>query len=1046
MKKCTTVFSLFLVLCLCMSMSTTSYAQGITTAAISGIVTDKAGQPLPGANVVATHGPSGSKYGISTRVDGRFNLQNLRVGGPYDVTVTFIGYKSQSREGITLELSQNLRLDFAMEEGAVEAPTIEIIGQKGALMNSSRTGAGTNVSREEIEIFPTIARSFQDYQKFTPQFFGNNAVGRNNRFNNIQIDGSVYNDLFGLASSGTPGGQAGTTPISLDAIDEFQVVVAPYDVRQGSFTGGSINAVTRGGTNSYHASAFGFFRNQGFVGKSPDTSRTKFPDFKEYQTGFRVGGPIIDQKLFFFLNGEITNRDEPQDIQFTGSGVTGPNVSKMNIDSVKKFVSILQSKYGYDPAGYGVFPSKTKSGKFFARLDYNLADNHKLSLRNNFVDATDDNLVQSITRFYLENSNYVFGNQTNSTVAQLNSTFGNEISNELIVGYTRIRDKRTTPGSPFPFVRVFQGTGLDLNAGTENFSAANRLDQDIIEVTDNFTYFLGPHVLTAGTHNEIFGFENLFIRDIYGNYEFRNLQDLDRGYVNRYQASYSLTSNPQQTAKWNAIQYGFYAQDEWAMMPSLKVTIGLRADIPTFPDKPAFNAKVDSVFGSQGYGTDKIPSGNLLFSPRLGFNWDVIGDRTTQVRGGVGIFSGRVPFVWISNAYSNTGVEFARVDARPTTVGFFKPDPLNQPKPGTTPGLSPVATSEINLTDPDFKLPQVLRFNVAGDHQLPLGIVGTLEFIYSKSLNDVLYQDINLGPQLSTLAGDGRSVYGKYDSTRKSFTAGKVNAAYTNVILMKNTSEGYQYTFTVQLQRQLADNFLGSIAYTYGRSFDQNSVLSSQAVSQWRFNHVPGDPNNPPLAPSAFDRPHRLLAAVSYRYEWIKDLSTTLSIFYDGYSGRSFSYVYDGDVNGDGQTENDLIYIPNDQNDIILKTNNWQQLDAYIESDDYLKDSRGNIVGRMGGREPFVNQLDMRITQDIPVISGHKFQITVDVLNFLNLLNGDWGHQRTVSNQRDRLLKFEGLDGATKKPIFSFTNKTDPFQFDDLSSRWQMQIGLRYTL
>jgi hypothetical protein len=1047
-------------------------AQGVTTAGIYGIVVDsKDGKGLPAATVVAIHTPSGTVLGTSTREDGRFNLQGLRVGGPYSIKVTLVGYKYSVQEGTYLELGQNLKMDFSLTEEAIQFGEVTAIGEQNSVLSASRTGAANNVTQQQIERLPTVARNFVDFQRLTPQFAAvpqgsgatprSSAAGRPSRFNNIQVDGAVINDLFGLASSnGTPGGNAGTAPISLDAIQEFQVVISPFDVRQSGFTGGGINAITRSGSNTFEGSIFAFGRNQELVGKSPDTARTRFAKFDEWQGGLRFGGPIMEDKAFFFINGEITRRNAPVDVLLARAGLSGSNVSPIPADSAARFASILKNQYGYDPGSYDIITDKTRSYKVFTRLDFNIADRHRATMRINYVDATDDVPTRTLNRFYLENSTYVFGSATTSAVAQLTSTFGSKFSNELTLGFTEIRDKRNTLGANFPFVRVrltgSQFVGLDLNAGTENFSGANRLDTDIFEITNNFTYYSGDHVFTFGTHNEIFKFENLFIRDFFGNYEFNSLADLQAGQPARYQYSYSQTSNPLQTATFKAITFGFYGQVESQVSPTVKLTAGMRVDIPTLPDDPAYNRKVDSTFGALGLGTNKVPNVTVLYSPRIGVNWDVTGERTTQIRGGVGVFSGRIPYVWISNQYGNTGVEFARVDVSNRPAGFFSSNPNNQPRPGVTPGLTAVTTSEINLTDKNFQMPQLVRVNMAADQKLPWGLVGTIEGIYSKTLNDVVYQDINIRPTGTVLAGDGRPLFGTYSGTSRNATVNRINTAFTNVILLKNSSRGFQWNLTAQIKRDLKDGLFATAAYSLGRSKDQNSVLSDQAVSQWRFNPTTGDPNDPPLAYSSFDIRHRILLSGSYRYEWSPDLTTTISVFYNGQSGRPFSYVYDGDVNADGQTENDLVYVPSNQSDIILvrvsgstispaPQSDYDALFAYIGRDEYLSKYRGQIVPRNGGREPWFGQVDVRLAQEIPTVSGHKLEITVDILNILNLISNTMGRQRFVNLQRDLLLRFEGLDATTRKPMFSFRDKSDPFQYDQLFSRWQAQLGLRYT-
>jgi len=1028
-------------------LSNNIMAQGVTSAAMNGTVTDKDGKPLNGATVQLVHEPTGTKFGNTTRDDGRYNIQNLRVGGPYTVKVSYVGFTPQTKENMFFELGQSFRLDFILYEKTVELNALTITGDRSGILNSSRTGAATTVSKTTIENFPTIARTFQSFQKFNPQSSGrsNSTAGRNEKFNNIQIDGAQYNDLFGLGSYGTPGGQAGTNPIAMDAIQEFQVVVSPYDVRMGGFTGGGINAITRAGTNNLTGSAYYYTRNEDFVGKSPDTLKTKLTEFSEYQAGFRIGGPIMKDNLFFFVSGEATKRKDPKpNLALT----QGPGL-KNNIDSLaRKVQSILTDKYGYNPGGYAPLTVERPSLKLFLRFDYNINQDHQLTLRHNFVDASDQIYSPTTASFFYQDRMYKFLSTTNSTVLQLNSRFGNNMSNELILGYTRTRDKREIGGNPFPSLTVNTSiSGFNFRAGSEEFSIANQLDQDVFEITDNFSYFMGNHVLTVGTHNEIFSFRNLFIRDMYGNYTFVNPDSLAKGAVDRFTYSYVLPGG-KESAKFGAVQLGFYAQDEWTIIPTLKLTFGLKVDIPIFPDKPTYNDSVAYYFGSMGLSTDKVPSGKLLLSPRLGFNWDVFGDRTSQVRGGVGMFSGKVPYVWISNQYGNTGRDIGRIDLRASALpaGFkFNPNALNQ----TTQGMSAVKTSEVDLTDSDFKMTQVLRFNVGFDQQLPFGLTGTVDFLYTKSINDILYQDINLAPSTGVWE-DGRPVYAKRISS----------ASFTNVILMKNTNKGYQYNISGQVQGDLPYGFNINTGYAYGKATDLNSVVSSQAFSQWRYNPVQGDPNNPVEATSNFELKHRVFVGLTYNYEFVADWKTSVSIFYNGQSGRPFSYTYDGDVNGDGQITNDLIYVPRDKSEIRLGTINSStkayvaatqaQYDAlfnYINRDEYMSKYKGQIIERNGGYEPWSDQLDLRISQEIPnpFAKGHNLQISLDILNVINLIDGDKGWIEYVVNQNDSVIKYLGK-AADGKAVYSFTDKANPFQKDNLSSRWQMQLGIRYTL
>ncbi|PIQ09563.1 MAG: hypothetical protein COW71_05900, partial [Ignavibacteriales bacterium CG18_big_fil_WC_8_21_14_2_50_31_20] len=885
------MMKIYKILVLLMFLTSALFAQGLTTAAINGTITDDKGENLPFANIVAVHTPSGTQYGVSSRDDGRYDLSSLRTGGPYKITVSFVGYTPQTKDDVYLQLSQNMKINFVLSTSTVELSDVTVTAEKNAILSEGRTGASQSVSAKDIKVLPTVNRQFQDFSKLSPQFSGTNssAAGRNNKFNNIQIDGTQYNDLFGLGSSGTPGGQSSTTPISLDAIDQFQVVVAPYDVRFSGFTGGGINAITKSGTNKYHAAVYGYGRNQSLIGKGGFLEDNKdYPDFKEYQTGFTVGGPIMKDELFFFVSGELTRRTQPVSNLSLLTGDVAANTAL-----AERMKGLLSSKYGFDTEGYGPMDAERPSNKLFIRFDYNISKNHKLTLRHNIVDAGDDILANrnSSSRLAFNSFNYNINNVTNSTVAQLYSTFGNNMSNEFIAGYTTIRDRRAGIGKDLPQVEVRDA--ITLYAGPDQYSSANELDQDIIEITDNFTYVTGAHAITIGTHNEFFSFRNLFVRAFYGSYVFYSLDDLENNQVGTYQRAFSRTSDPNQAAEFSVNQLGFYVQDEWSVLPNFKLTGGIRVDAPFFPDTPAMNDSVAHYFPN--YSTENVPSGNLLLSPRVGFNWDVSGDRTTQVRGGLGIFTGRIPYVWMSNSYGNTGTLYAEIRNDNTgTIGFHA-DPYNQPGVGDPGTGSPGFRSEVDLVDKDFKFPQLLRFNLAVDRQLPYGIVGTAEFLYSKSVNDMLYKKVNLKDATGTLASDGRTIYGGTESG---------NGNFYDMLELTNTDEGYQYSVTFQLQRQVERGLSGNIAYTLGRAEDLNSVTSSQARSQMRYNAISNDPNNPELSTSSFEVKNRIMASLSYAVEFFKNAPTTFSLYYNGQSGNPFSFIAYGDVNNDGFDQN----------------------------------------------------------------------------------------------------------------------------------------------
>ena len=1078
MRKVKQLISFFLFTVFLFS-SQLMYSQ--TTASINGTVVDQIGNALPGANVIAVHQPTGTQFGTTTRTDGKYNLVGLRVGGPYKVTVSFVGYTPQVEEGFYLALSQNLKMDFKLPEQAVQLTGVTVTAEKGAVLSQARTGAAQNVSLKQIEEIPTLNRTFASFAKLSPMFSGTSyqAAGRSNRFNNIQIDGTAYNDLFGLASSGTPGGQAGTNPISFDAIREFQIVIAPYDVRLSGFTGAGINAITRSGTNKFSGSLFFLGRNQDFTGQSnPNTGEIKkVTDFTSSQYGFRLGGPIIKDKLFFFINGEMTTDNRPVTTLSLQNGF-GNNTAAQLQTLVDQFATALRAK-GMEPGSSADFIRKSPSTKLFLRFDYNLGDNHQLTLRHNYVDAYLDNLAgRGATSMSFDSYNYRFNSTTNSTALLLNSHFGNNMSNELIVGYTTIREKRTSTSAITPLVTVKElSTTFTMTAGFDNFSGANALDQDVIEFTDNFSYYAGNHTITIGTHNEFFKFTNLFIRNILGNYTYNSLADFNADLPTAYTRTYARFGDQlsRPAANFNVAQLGFYIQDEWAVLPQLKITYGLRVDVPTLPDGPAQNDSVSKYF--PGISTSSAPTGNLLWSPRVGFNWDVSGDRTTQIRGGVGIFSGRVPYVWISNNYGNSGMLTQQIDLKTARTNLvFRPDPNNQYTVGSSALLgAPSVRSEIDLADPNLKMPQMLKINAAVDQQLPLDFVGTAEFLYSKTVNDLIYRKLNLNP----IIGYTRLPNGGWENGlvgRPIFGGENLyNNNFTDVLQVYNTGEGYQYNLSFQIQRNVARGLSVSAAYNYQQAQDRNSVTSSQAQSQMSFLAVAGDPNSPPLTTSDYEITHRAFISAAFTWEFFKNAPTTISLFYNVQSGRKFSFTSQSgsittgtnttDLNGDNYPGNDLFYIPRNANEILVgkitggqfvpataSGTTYADLDAFIKNDPYLSENRGKIAERNGATAPTRSYVDMHIQQEIPDFLGlGAFQVSLDIANVLNLINSDWGKVQDVDSFNDtrNVVSYQGrvtYNGYTNVPVYSFSKTANgtPYSYDDLSSRWQMQFNVRY--
>ncbi|MEP6713227.1 MAG: TonB-dependent receptor [Ferruginibacter sp.] len=1026
----------------------------VTTSSISGVIQNKSGELLAGSTIELTHIPTGTKYKTSSRKDGRYDLVNLIPGGPYALNISYVGYTAVTEPALVLALGENTRYDVSLESTSTVLSTVVVAASGGAGISAKRkTGASTSISRAQINALPTLSRSLQDYTRLTPQANGNSFGGVSNRFNNITIDGAVNNDVFGLSGSGTPGGQAATTPISLDAIQEAQVVLAPYDVSYGNFTGAGINGITRSGTNKFEGSVYYFVRNENTIGKDPIT-RIKSTAFSDKQYGARIGGPIIKNKLFFFVSGELARKDQPTIYN------AGENSSLLTKAEAQKLTDTLNIKYKYDVGTSDVFAAQTQSDKLFGRLDWNVTQKHHLTIRHNYIKAFDDNISRSPTLFRFGNNTYRFNNSQNITVAELRSTFNKTLSNNLIVGRHKIRDFRTTLGSPFPSVEINQGAGI-VQLGSERSSTANELDQDILEVTDNLKIFKGKNTFTIGTHNEFFKFRNLFINNLNGRWRFNSLADFYNNIPKNFDVTYSAnkTADTRPDAKFKAAQLGFYLQDEIQTSPNFRLTLGLRVDMPIINTKPARNPVVDSTYNGL-YNTQNIPNRQLLWSPRVGFNYDPEGDRSIIIRGGAGVFTGRVPFVWISNQFSNTGLLLKTTSqsgvANINGGNGFNPA-IDQSSIGT--GAS---SFEANVIDEKFKIPQVARFNLATDVKLFGGINLTLETILSKTINNVFYQNVNLKPSVGFVdpaynnGFDKRIAFGSSTATRN------INPLITRAIYLTNTSKGYSLNIGATLNKTWK-HFFGQLAYNYNSSTDINSGASSTALSNWEFVQVVGDPNNAGLSISNYELRHRITGVFSTNFSFAKHFKTSVALFYEGNSGQPFTYVVNGDLNSDNQFGNDLVYVPNNPGEIkfvdqlnsagtVVSTAAQQSaaFETFIQNDKYLTKRRGQYAERNGRSTPFEHVIDGRIAQDLYVKVGerkHSVQVTFDVFNLTNLINKDWGRKYSVTNQAYNLLTtINRTSGPFIGKGYNFTTASSQTPWGiNFSSRWQGQIGFRYT-
>ncbi len=1037
-------------------------AQGVTTAAVVGQLTDEAGGAVAEATVQLTNTSTGQRYGSRSGADGRYFFENVQVGGPYTIDIRALGFEPLQKTGVMLQLGQRLVGDYQMKRAAVQLAAVSVEAAN-PLLSSSRTGAQTFVGESLLAHLPTLGRNFYDFVSSVPQVVsasvpGISIAGQNNRFNNIQIDGGVNNDVFGLAASGTPGGQANAHPISVEAIREYQVLIAPFDVRQGSFTGGILNAVTKSGSNEFHAAGWGYIQNQSLVGKN--LSGLSAADFHQNQYGLSFSGPIIRDRLHFFTELDVQARGAPfvgQQIKTdTTGGADSLNVGirKATADSV---TNVLVNQYGFNPGTFASPVIGNPDKNFFGKLNLQVAQNSQVELSYNFVDANQDVLVHNSTAtgfrdgYQLSNSGYNFATTTNTLRSKWTAQLGSK-SNELIAGYQKIRDHRVIPNNvPLIFVggdRAFAGAvpSTNIAAGAERFSQGNALNQDIYELTDNFTIPKGRHVFTIGTHNEFFHFFNVFFAASGGVWAFRNVDSLVAGHPYRYEIALPLRAGGP-NADFKVQQFGGYVQDQWAATPRLNLNIGVRLDVPTQKSPPTDKKLLDTL----GINTGDFPSGNALWSPRVGFNYDITGDGTAKVRGGIGIFSGRPPYVWLSNAYGNTGLEQTTLicDGAVTlpttdTVPTFTVDPNSQPQKCGTPGppvLSQGAASVVYF-DPNFKFPQNLKASLGLDHQLAYGIVGTFDFLYTKAVNQFYLSDVNVAGVQSVLAAEGGRVeYGTINTATGAPTVVRKTTSFRDVIRHRNESKDKAFQITYQLEKHFSNHMQFIAGYTYSHVEDLFSLTSSIASSNYRFTALDGTIENRNLRTSVFDIPHK----ISLTGVFSLPAQVTLAATYIGQSGSPYTYVTQSDVNGDGQGGNDPVYVPRDSADITLNTpaTEWSRLNAYIQGEPCLEKARGSLLQRNSCRNPFIHIMNLRVTKGLPSIGGQHVELTADVFNFLHLINHDWGVIRQTSGFEEvNLINTAGWDPVNNrfKYRLALPQKNAP-----TTQQWRLQLGLRYS-
>ncbi len=1081
-----------------MMLNVMLFAQ-VTTSGISGKIVGQDNLTLPGATVVALHVPSGTKYAALSDSKGYYRIPNMRIGGPYKISISFVGFNTVNKENINLDLGQTLVLNISMAESVQMLKGVEITSSRTSVIDGSRTGASVNVSRQQITTLPTISRSINDFTRLSPQGSGNSSGsnsssfgGQDGRYNNITIDGANFNNNFGLSTTkNLPGGDA--QPISLDAIEEVSINIAPFDVRQSNFTGATVNAVTRSGDNTFKGSVYTYYRDKSFNGNKVGDTKLDLSNTTTKSYGARLGGPIIKDKLFFFANVEKEISDFPGvtwKATDPANPQTGSNISRTTTTDLETMRKYLIDTYKYDPGNYKDFGNfNSENYKILGRLDWNINKHNKFTVRYNYVHSNNDVQINatsapalkstygrySTMSMAFDGSNYGSLNTVGSITAELNSTFGNNIANKLFASYTKIRDTRSSKSDQFPFVDIYQNGYPYMSFGYELFTYQNDVKNNVFNITDNVNFFLGNHTITAGASYEKQYFGNSYKPYGTSYYRYASMSDFMTGKAPTvFGLTYPYEGAGDGYAELNFGYISAYVQDEYQVTQNFKITGGIRFELPQYLDKLKSNPAVNALTFKDINGNDQKldvgswPKAKISVSPRLGFNWDVKGDHTLQVRGGTGIFTGRLPFVWFTNQPTNSGViqnTVSITDAATLKTLTFNPDPnayvTKFPQQPST-----VAPGQIAVVSKDFKMPQVWRSDLAADVKLPwYDLILTVEGIYSKDYNAVIQYNANQGLPSSTFSGaDNRPLFTAADK--------KINSAMSNAIVLDNANQGHTYSLSVQITKPITKGFYGSIAYTYCNAKDLGANPGAQAVSVWSSTPALISQNNTGLSYSQFAIPHRIVGTISYRAEYLKHLATTATLIYEGSSQGRLSYVYSTDMNQDGNSE-DLMYIPKNESeihftDITQKINNvttvvytaaqqMQAFWAYVDQDKYLSKHKGEYAERYGVVIPWYNRFDMKVLQDIYTKFGkdrtHTLQLSLDLLNIGNLINSHWGvrKKQALGSYDITLLKYVSKD-AGNVPYYQLNTdasgklpQSTYVNLESSSTTWGAQVGLRYT-
>jgi hypothetical protein len=1023
------------------TLAVTATAQ-VTTGSLSGKIQNAQQEGISGASVIAIHLPSGTTYETTSRADGRFVILNMRVGGPYSVTAAFTGtgtaaFAPETQENVEINLGVATDLIFNVKQIAV-TETVTVTAVSDTVFSSSRTGAATAVNRETLATLPSVRGLISDFTRLTPQNSGSNSFGgQDNRMNNMTINGAAFNNSFGLG--GQPGERTGVAPISMEAIEQVQVSIAPYDISQGNFVGASVDTVTRSGTNSVRGSVYHRFRNDDFVGTDARGQVYNPGTFDTKQTGGWVGAPVVKNQLFLFGNFE-NEKDARPLYNFranNGGEAVGGNNTRVLASDALALSNFLKTNFSYDTGSFDPATDNTPQKRGILRGDYNLNANNKLFVNYVQLNSSSDNQLSTsqsagigrrsvgTDAINYQNSNYQILENRKTAAGEWNSVIGSSMSNSFRVTYSQSDESRPQSDVLFPFVDILQGSTAYLSFGSEPFTPNNELRYKSWEVKNDFVKFGTKHELKFGGRIERYHSDNVFFNCCkQGAWVYNSLDDFYTDardalanpnrtvspVASRYQLRYmNLPGLDKPSQPLTALYGGVYAGDNWRPRSNLTLMFGLRFDVPVFENTAYLNPNANALtFREEDgspiqYDSGKMPGANILWSPRAGFNYDIAGDQKTQIRGGTGVFTGQPLYVWISNQLGNTGVLQGSFTNTNTTANPFS---SNVARYRPAPSGQPATSYELNVTDTDFRFPQVWRSNLALDRRLPAGFTGTAELIYNRDVNGIYYINANLPAAQTAFTGADK---------RPRWTNNRINNVtgnqVTSAIVMKNQDIGRNWNLAFSLNKPMWHGLTMRTAYSYGEA--KNTIdPGSTAFASWSSNASPGDPNNPGLGYSTSNPGHRYFASLSYTKQYFGFGATTISGFWETRTFGNTSYIFAADSNGDG-ANGDLIYIPRNTSEMNFQTFTQSGLtftaeqqaaafEAYIAQDAYLSKHRGEYAVRGAVMLPLVHRLDMSLTQDIfKNIKGRRNagQIRLDLQNFGNLLNSDWGvSQRVIRN------------------------------------------------